>query len=81
MMMKLCSLLLLLLFALTNAAPHIRAPAVLNTSNDVKDLFDDWMKDFGVDYKTVKEFMQRLEIWTENHCKSLLNIVVVVVEF
>jgi len=67
MMMKLCSLLLLLLFALTNAAPHIRAPAVLNTSNDVKDLFDDWMKDFGVDYKTVKEFMQRLEIWTENH--------------
>lgn len=56
-------LLLATLLPLIGASPHLRAP------HDFKGMFKDWTKEFGKEYKTIKEYMERLEIWTENHCK------------
>jgi hypothetical protein len=43
--------------------------ASLRGPSDVKNLFREWTNEFGKEYKTAEEFAERLEIWTENHCK------------
>ena len=38
-----------------------------DVSNDMKHLFHQWRKEFGVAYKTVEEGAERMQIWFQNH--------------
>ena len=37
--------------------------------------FQNWMQQFGKEYETAEEFLQRLEIWTQNHCTCHTNAI------
>jgi hypothetical protein len=69
------SVTLFLGFLASASAGSLRAseePAVLSATV----LFHSWVEDYGRDYGSDKETMNRLKVWMENHGMSFVVVVV-----